>query len=143
MTDGGRQPEPLVPPEVDLRDFPFMPLDVVRLRDSDLAIGGTGEGFRAAVLLWCAAWHQGPAASLPDNDRVLAGLAGYGRDLDSWHAVKVEALHHFIGCSDGRLYHPVIAAKALEAWDRNRRSASAHQPPRKRDVNVTTHVTMT
>ena len=123
-----------------------MPLDVVRLRDSDLAIGGTGEGFRAAVLLWCASWHQRPAASLPDNDRVLAGLAGYGRDLDSWHAVKVEALHNFIGCSDGRLYHPVIAAKALEAWERKqgqrKRTAAATEARRKRDVHRNDDVTV-
>lgn len=31
-------PEPLTPPDCDLRDFAFMPLDVARLRDSDLAI---------------------------------------------------------------------------------------------------------
>ena len=65
-------PDPLVPAEVDLRDFGFMPLDVLRLRDSDLAALANGEEFKAAVLLWCAAWHQVPAASLPNDDRLLA-----------------------------------------------------------------------
>jgi hypothetical protein len=46
---------PPIPSDVDLRDFPFMPLDVLRLRDSDLATLTTGEEFKAAVLLWCAA----------------------------------------------------------------------------------------
>ena len=44
MSDG--RPEPLVPADVDLRDFPFMPLDVLRLRDSELtmtAIPGSGN----------------------------------------------------------------------------------------------------
>ena len=47
-------PDPLVPAEVDLRDFAFMPLHVVRLRDSGLTAKASGDEFRAAVLLWCA-----------------------------------------------------------------------------------------
>ncbi len=109
--------QPLTPAGLDLRDFPYMPLDVVRLRDSDLAILSSGEGFRAAVMLWCAAWHQVPAASLPNDDRLLANLAGFGRDIKGWKAVRDEALRGFIECNDGRLYHRVIAEKAIEAMD--------------------------
>jgi hypothetical protein len=109
-------PPPLVPAEVDLRDFHYMPLDVVRLRDSDLAARSTGEEFRAAVMLWCAAWHQRPAASLPDDDVILANLAGYGRAVDAWLGVKDGALRNWKKCSDGRLYHPTVAEKANEAW---------------------------
>lgn len=108
--------DPLTPADCDLRDFPFMPLDVVRLRDSDLAAEVTGDEFRAAVLLWCAAWHQVPAASLPDNDAVLAQLAGYGRVVREWQKVRDGALRGWETCSDGRLYHPVVAQKAREAW---------------------------
>lgn len=110
-------PEPLTPAGLDLRDFPYMPLDVVRLRDSDLAILSTGEGFRAAVMLWCAAWHQVPAASVPNDDRLLANLAGFGRDVKGWKAVRDEALRGFVECDDGRLYHKVIAEKAIEAME--------------------------
>ena len=46
-------PPPLVPAEVDLRDFAFMPLDVLRLRDSDLACVEDAEVFRCSVLSWC------------------------------------------------------------------------------------------
>lgn len=109
-------PDPFTPPDCDLRDFLYMPLDVVRLRDSEAAIVLPADEFRAALLLWCAAWHQVPAASLPANDRLLANLAGYGRDLESWLAVKEGALRGFIECSDGRLYHPVVAEKARESW---------------------------
>jgi len=108
---------PLVEGHIDLRDFAYMPLDVVRLRDSDLAAISTGDGFRAAVMLWCAAWHQVPAASLPDDDRMLARLSGYGRDIEGWRYVKDDALRNFVKCDDGRLYHPTIAEKACEAWD--------------------------
>jgi hypothetical protein len=107
--------EPLTPADLDLRGFAYMPLDVVRLRDSEAAVLCSGDEFRAAVLLWCAAWHQVPAASLPNEDRLLANLAGYGRDMKGWKAVRNGALRGFVECSDGRLYHPVIAEKANEA----------------------------
>lgn len=109
-------PAPPLPATVDLRDFPYMPLDVVRLRDSDLAALETAEAFRAAVLLWAASWHQVPASSLPDEDRVLANLAGFGRVVTEWRKVKDGALRGFVKCSDGRLYHRIVAEKAIEAW---------------------------
>ena len=81
-------PDPMVPPDCDLRDFAFMPLDVVRLRDSGLAAMENAEAFRAAVLAWCVAWHQQPAATLPDNDSELCRLLGYGRDLRLWRRLR-------------------------------------------------------
>lgn len=125
----GERPDPLVPPEVDLRDFGYMPLDVLRLRDSDLATLATGEQFKAAVLLWCAAWHQVPAASLPSDDRLLAKYSGAGT---RWGRVKDMALRGFIECSDGRLYHPVIAEKALEAVGRRGEFADRKENERER-----------
>lgn len=107
---------PLVPADVDLRDFPYMPLDVVRLRDSRLVSHATGEGFRCAVLLWCVSWHQVPAGSLPDDDIQLAAYAGFGRALKEWKKNRADALHGWVKCEDGRLYHPVVAEKAREAW---------------------------
>jgi O-methyltransferase involved in polyketide biosynthesis len=110
--------EPLVPADVDLRDFAFMPLDVVRLRDSSLSIEASGDEFRAAVLLWCVAWHQVPAASLPDDDRALAMYTGFGRDVKGWKRIRAGAIRGFVQCSDGRLYHPILAEKAMEAAGR-------------------------
>jgi hypothetical protein len=108
---------PLTPEDCDLRDFGHMPLDVRKFRDSDLVALEEPEAIVAAIMLWGAAWHQLPAASLPDDDRVLANLAGYGRAVPSWRKVKEGALRGFVKCSDGRLYHPLIADKALTAWD--------------------------
>ena len=134
MTAPPELPPPMVPPEVDLRDFSFMPLDCLRLRDSDLAAVATGDEFRAAVLLWCAAWHQVPAASLTDDDRSLARFA----QSANWQKVKAQALRGFVRCSDGRLYHPVIAQKACEAWgakvrqrERTRAATAAREAKRK------------
>ena len=106
---------PLVPPDCDLRDFAFMPLDVLRLRDSDLATLATGDEFKAAVMLWCTAWHQIPAGSVPNDERWLARHSGAG---PTWKKVREEALRGFVECSDGRLYHQVVAEKALESWGR-------------------------
>jgi uncharacterized phage protein (TIGR02220 family) len=108
-------PEPLTPVDCDLRHLPCMLLDVVRLCDSDLATLLSGEEFRSAVLLWCKSWHQVPAASLPDDDRVLSQLAGFGRVVSEWLKVKHGAMRGWIKCSDGRWYHSVVAEKANEA----------------------------
>lgn len=108
------RPEPLTPADCDLRGLPFMALDVVRLLDSDFFALATGEEFKAGVALWCKSWNQLPAASLPMNDRVLAHLAGAGQK--EWPRLRDMALHGWVEHSDGRLYHPVVAEKALEAW---------------------------
>lgn len=113
MTDAT---QPLTPENCNLQDFAFMPLDVARLRDSDLAASETPEACWAAVQLWAAAWHQVPAASIPDDDKWLAQQTGYGRIVKEWMKVRGGALRGWIKCTDGRLYHPVVAEKAIEAW---------------------------
>lgn len=109
-------PRPPVPTHVDLRGMTYMPLDVLRLRDSRMANHPNPEVFRSAVLLWCASWHQVPAGSLPNDDVELARFAGFGRDHQGWLAIREEALHGFVECSDARFYHRVVAEKALSAW---------------------------
>lgn len=112
-------PAPLTPADCDLRDFSYMPLEVARLRDSALVSSVTPECCFAAVLIWCASWHQIPAASIPDDDKWIADKAGYmslGRINPKWKKVREGALHGFIKCSDGRLYHATVGEKALEAW---------------------------
>jgi hypothetical protein len=60
-----------------------------------------------------------PAGSIPDSDEWQAKHAGYkaqGRIAPGWRKVKPGALRGWVTCSDGRLYHPVIAEKAVDAW---------------------------
>ncbi|MCP1258537.1 DUF1376 domain-containing protein [Acetobacter lambici] len=90
-----------------------MALDVTRLMDSDIFALSSGDEFKAAIALWCKAWLQVPAASLPDDDRVLAHLSCSG---SKWKKVKPMALRGWVKCADGRLYHSVVAEKALLAW---------------------------
>lgn len=107
---------PLTHPDCDLQDFPFMPLHVARLRDSDLAATVDPEAAWYAVMLWAASWHQIPAASLPDDDMVLTRLCGLGRDIRTFRRHRAGALHGFVMCDDGRWYHPVVAEQANAAW---------------------------
>lgn len=110
--------EPLTPPECDLRGLEWMPLFGDRLFASETWLMASPEGRCAALALWWAAWKQKPAASLADDDRVLAQLAGYGMAIKAWRQIRDEAMRGFIKCSDGRLYHPVVAEQAIEAWER-------------------------
>lgn len=135
-------PDPLVPADCDLRDFGYMPLDVLRLRDSEIAAIGDAEAFRAAVIAWCVSWHQLPAASLPDDDAILCRLLGYGRDLKGWQAVRAAgALRGFVRCNDGRLYHHVVAEKARESWAKKQaqraRTEAARAARQKQNANPT------
>lgn len=109
-------PAPLTPTGCDLRPFRDMPLDIGRFRSSDLVTEEDPEAVLAAILIWGAAWHEVPAASVPENDRWLAKAAGYGRAVESWLRVRDAALRGFVKCSDGRLYHRTLSEKATSAW---------------------------
>jgi hypothetical protein len=88
-----------------------MPVNTEDLMDSDLFLESTGEEFKAAMALICKSWRQVPAGSLPNSDKSLSTLSG----ASDWTAVRTMALRNWTLCSDGRLYHPVVAAKAMEA----------------------------
>ena len=106
---------PLTPADCDLRDFAFMPLDVHRLLSSETWILGSDSEKIAALSLWLASWHQIPAASLPNSDKMLAHLSGAG---SAWKRVRAHALRGWVECDDGRLYHRTVAEKANEAWQK-------------------------
>ncbi|WP_161539947.1 DUF1376 domain-containing protein [Glaciimonas sp. PCH181] len=108
-------PAPLSPADCDLRDFPFLPVDISRLFNSEFHARSNDTEWRAGVTLWLKSFHQVPAGSIPDDDIQLARLAELGRDTKTWKKIKASALHGWIKCADGRLYHPVVAEKAAEA----------------------------
>ena len=106
-----------------------MPLDVPRFRKSRAMAMLPPEHFMPWFGLILEAWHQLPAASIPNDDIELASLAGFGRQVLQWQAVRDGALYGWVLCSDGRFYHPVVAEKANEAWmrrleDRHRKYVS-------------------
>lgn len=105
--------EPLTPADCDLR---FMPIDIGRLFGSEFHAQSDDAAWRAGLTLWFKSYHQVPAASLPDDEIALARLAELGRDTKTWRKIRTAALRNWVKCSDGRLYHPVVAEKALEGW---------------------------
>lgn len=110
--------EPLIPAEVDLRDFPFMPLEIERLRRSKqwLKAKRSPELGFYMLNLWMGSWHNVPAGSLEDDDDVLSDMACC--DLKRWAKVRADVLRGWVKCADGRLYHAVITEKVMDAWAR-------------------------
>jgi hypothetical protein len=117
---GDHLPAPPVPADADLTHYDDMPLEVRRLRDSGIAGVADAEVFRCAVLLWCAAWHQMPAGSLPMDDADLCRLVGLGRDIRTWAKIKDGVLRGWRKFSDGRLYHKTLTEKVIAGWNSTR-----------------------
>ena len=109
-------PTPLVPAEVDLTNLPYMPIMIARLKQSRawLICKRRPELAFYMLNLWTASWHSRPAASLEDDDDVLADLAMCQPSV--WKKAKTDVLRGWVRCSDGRLHHPVVAEQALSAW---------------------------
>jgi hypothetical protein len=116
--DGGDFPDTKPPPvseDTDLRHLPSAMIPVTWIRDSELALLGSAEGFKAALTMWALAWHEVPAGSLPANERLLAARAGYGDEV-AWSKIKKEALGGFELHSDGRMYHPELSKIVKQVW---------------------------
>lgn len=106
--------DPMLADAADLRGLCWMKLDMCRLQGSDFMHLANNEEFGAALKLWVAAMRQVPAGSLPNNDRIIASLAGYANAPKGWSKVKDMALYGWVPCNDDRLYHPVICDMVLE-----------------------------
>ncbi len=109
-------PPPPVPPDADLTDFKFMPLEVARLRRSKawLICKRRPELAFYMLNLWTASWHERPAGSLEDDDDVLADAAMCSPE--KWPKVRGEVMRGWVKHFDGRLYHPVVAEKVNDSW---------------------------
>lgn len=108
--------DPLLPSDVDLRSMPFMPVYVERLRRSRgmlRAQTNPAAGF-AMVLLWLESWGEFPAGSLENDDEILTAIARC--NVAEWEDRRHIALHGWVACNDGRLYHPVICEIAWGVW---------------------------
>jgi hypothetical protein len=109
-------PTPPISPDVDLRNLPYTPLFRSRLFGSEFHAHANDGAWRAGVTLWLKSWDQTPGGSLPDDEVALCRLAELGRDLKMWGKVREWAMHGWYKCSDGRLYHSVVAEGVNDAW---------------------------
>lgn len=111
-------PDPLVSPDCDCTDLDGFMLNVEKLMASELVALASHEAVAAALFLWCRAWKQKPAASLPDDDKVIASFARL--PLARFRKLKDHILRNFVKCSDGRLYHTTLAVEAMRAWQKKK-----------------------
>ncbi|WP_232821316.1 YdaU family protein [Acidithiobacillus ferrivorans] len=73
------------------------------------------EEFKAAFMLWTKSIHQVPAGSLPNDEAILAKLAGgYDDFRKPWQRIREMALYGWELCSDGKLYHHAVAGTVLD-----------------------------
>lgn len=111
------RPAPLTPSDCDLSAYDWFPLKHKRLMRSAWWLRASDRAKALNIELWCAAYEEVPAASLPDDDVALSEIAGFGRrDLTAWLAIKDEVMAPWVLCSDGRWYHETLAEVANEAW---------------------------
>lgn len=109
-------PKPLTPADCDCTDLDSFMLNVERLMASELVALSSLEVIGAALLLWSRAWKQKPAASLPDDERVIAAFAKLS--VSRFRKLREEVLRGFVKCADGRLYHRTLSAEAVGAYER-------------------------
>jgi len=93
-----------------------------------------------AIDLMVMSWNQVPAGSLPNDAGKLAYMIGERLSKNMVHGLS-DALRDWFLCSDGRLYHPMVAHLALErkrrfserqaVWERRTGQAAVTpmQPP--------------
>lgn len=108
-------PTPPAGPELDLRHFPWMRIDITRLKNSNTWIKARPHPAARGVMLslWVAAWHQVPAGSLPNDDDLIRHFADV--PADTFKVVRELAMSGFILHSDDRFYHPVLVEIAIES----------------------------
>ncbi|MGC9217077.1 DUF1376 domain-containing protein [Acidithiobacillus sp.] len=116
--EGSSDVSPPIPEGVNLQSMRWFKLDIVNLLNSDFMQLASPEEFKAAFLLWTKSIHQVPGGSLPNDEAVLAMLAGgYDYRRKSWQRIREMALYGWTLCSDGRLYHPTVAETVLGMLD--------------------------
>ena len=114
-----------------ITNYEWMPFHIDRFLDSSMLAEALFEGRRGevltAIMLWCKAMKQDPAGTLPDDDVQLAQMAGYGKDVAAWRAVRAGALRGWQPVEiEGerprarapRLGHPFIEPLAVKAMGR-------------------------
>ena len=131
-------PEPPVEPDFSLAGYTSFLFDTQRFLNSEFVLSSDPAAIGLGVILWAVAWQQIPCGSLPDDDVQLARLAGFGRDVATFRALKEPALHGFVKCSDGRLYHKFLIGIAIDAQAKrniNRANGSLGGRPSKSKEN--------
>ncbi len=132
--------EPLTPPGTDLRHGAVFEVDIVNLLHSEFIHLATNEELGAAARLCLHSLFQVPTGSLPNDEIILAKLAGCDHRAKVWQRVRTMALYGWALCSDGRLYHQETARMVFaflvgedtRKWAEEERNAARDRRTRKK-----------
>lgn len=132
MSENESLPEPLTPADCDLRHMKWFPLHHKDLADSPWWNAASDVARSRSVDLWVKAYQSVPAASLTNDDVLLAKWAGFNRDPEGWAKHRAEILAPWVLCSDGLLYHPRLAEVAVETWEATQASREFEREKKRR-----------
>ncbi len=124
--------EPLVAAHINLAKFPWAPARIGFFDSHRLLLVEDAEPFRALIVLIAKSWKEQPAGTLPDDNRKLAALAGFGRDVGAWDKVREEVLADWVLASDGRWHHAEVATWVLQAWESKQKAEAFSEQQRLR-----------
>ncbi len=120
-------PPPPVPPDLDLRSYPWFSLPVAEVTKGRWWLTATPSARGVMLTLLCEAWHQIPAASLPNDRRSWTKL---GQVPSKTGRLMAEIMSEWVLCSDGRLYHPMLAKIAAITLETSNSKAHRTQAAR-------------
>jgi uncharacterized protein YdaU (DUF1376 family) len=107
-------------------------LDTGRIRQSDTWTLAKPDVRPWLLMLWMAAWDQSPAGTLPQDDALVAALAGIDQSL--FTAYRPVLMRGWIRHADGRLYHRVMTECVLRMVDGRKADRTRQQAWRERKV---------
>lgn len=132
-------PAPLVPPDLDLSAYGWFPLHYRRLMRSNFWRESTDQICRISLELWCEAWQQKPASSLPNDDLQLSEMSGFGRfSVKKFEKIKKDLFRPWILCADNRYYHPTLSEIAMESLKTREKWASDKRRRRGKNEQMST-----
>jgi hypothetical protein len=105
MTD-----KPPYPSDLEAKGW-SLDLDYERIEQSDTWAIASAEQRPWLLMLWLVSWRQVPAASLPNNHRLIAARLGMPEaKFTEWSDVLLSGWEL---CSDGRFYHRTLTEHVL------------------------------
>lgn len=102
-----------IDPTADLRHLPWMKWPFDETVASEAWAAASPWEQLARINLFATAWRSIPAASLPQEEKILKAFSKSGT---RWPKVRDFALDGFKLHADNRLYHPILTSLAQEAW---------------------------
>jgi hypothetical protein len=135
MIDSVSKIDPPYPSDIEAKGW-SLDLDYERIEQSDTWAIASSEQRPWLLMLWLVSWRQVPAASLPNNHKLIA--ARLGMPLEKFTEWADVLLSGWELATDGRLYHKTLTNHVLSmANKRNKdRARVANFRAKSQDTNA-------